>query len=677
MRMASLDVRAPDSEATTPGGASLEAGVEHPWMLVPGLLVIYLGFDAGGFFAGTTGVAAAAIAVLLAVRVLTAPDPRSGLTRFTVIALVGIACFAGLTLISHSWSHSSARALLSFDLAALYLVVTALHGAVRQTAERLRTMIYGLLVALAGVCAAGFLTRTLPHAFPLSADLQTPRISYPVTYWNALGMLAGLGILLAVHAASDRGARALPRMIAAGLLPGFAGALLLTFSRGSIAALAVGLVVYVVCSLRVSLLTTIVAAGPFTAIAVRTTYNASLLTSSNLAAQSTLAEGRHVAKVVGLCVLAAFALRGGLLVAERKLPQFRPPRRARLTAVAVAGAAVVVLVVSNTSYVNRQYDTFVNGTVANGLTRNRLTSVANDGRVELWRVAFKRFQAEPLRGYGAGTYALLWEHDRPDTSSVQDAHNLYLQTLAELGILGAVALAVFLMGLLLGSGRLLLSARQRPLGALAVAVLVAWGLHCAVDWDWQMPAVTAPVLALLAAAGSCATSGPRLRALAGISAGALRTRLPGRLVVAALCLAVGLEPALVAVSQADLDASVRAFDRNDCATAIERAGAAHRVVGSRPEPLEIIGYCYSRDGNARQAITTMKGAVSRDPGDWEFRYGLGIVTAAAGSNPLPALRSALRLDPHEPLIANAMHALRGKRPAARRHLASGLPLDVP
>jgi hypothetical protein len=304
--------------------------------------------------------------------------------------------------------------------------------------------------------------------------------------------------------------------------------------------------------------------------------------------------------------------------------------------------------------------------VANGLTRNRLTSVANDGRLELWRVAYKRFQAEPLRGYGAGTYALLWEHDRPDTSSVQDAHNLYLQTLAELGILGAVALAVFLASLLLGSGRLLVSLPQRPLGALALAVLVAWGLHSAVDWDWQMPVVTVPVLALVAAACSCATSGLRRR-----------TRLPARLVVTALCLAVGFEPALVAVSQADLDASVHAFDRNDCATAINRAQAAHRVVGSRPEPLEIIGYCYSRDGNARQAMTTMKGAVSRDPGDWEFRYGLGVVTAAAGSNPLPALRSALRLDPHEPLIADAMHALRGKRPAARRRLASSLPLDVP
>lgn len=41
-------------------------------MLVPGLLVVYLGFNAGGFFAAMTGGAAAAMAIPLAVRAMTA-----------------------------------------------------------------------------------------------------------------------------------------------------------------------------------------------------------------------------------------------------------------------------------------------------------------------------------------------------------------------------------------------------------------------------------------------------------------------------------------------------------------------------------------------------------------------------------------------------------------------------
>jgi len=315
-------------EPSSEGETSLEVLAEHLWMLVPGLLVIYLGFDAGGFFAGTTGAAGAATAVLLAIRVLTAPKPFSGLTRFGILALIGIAAFAALSLASEAWAHAPARALLSFDLAALYLAVTALCSGVQQPANRLRTMIYGLLVGLAAVCGAGLLSRTLPQVFPVASGFLSQRLSYPVTYWNALGMLAALGIVLAVHVSSDRDGPAPARILSTGLIPAFGATVLLTFSRGAIASLAVALVIYVVLAARVALLMTAVAAAPLSAIAVRTAYDAGLLGSSHPTAPAAVQQGHHVAVVVALCGLGACGLRALALIVERRLPAVGLLRRA-------------------------------------------------------------------------------------------------------------------------------------------------------------------------------------------------------------------------------------------------------------------------------------------------------------------------------------------------------------
>jgi len=654
-------------EPSSEGETSLEVLAEHLWMLVPGLLVIYLGFDAGGFFAGTTGAAGAAIAVLLAIRVLTAPSPFSGLTPFGIVALVGIAGLAALSLVSQVWSHAPARALLSFDLAALYLAVTALCSGVQQPANRLRTMIYGLLVGLAAVCGAGLLSRTLPQVFPVASGFLSQRLSYPVTYWNALGMLAALGIVLAVHVSSDRDGPAPARILSTGLIPAFGATVLLTFSRGAIASLAVALVLYVVLAPRLTLMMTAVVAAPLSAIAVHATYDASLLGSSYPTTPAAVQQGHHVAIVVALCVVGACALRAVVLFGERRLPAVAMPRWAWLAPAAAAIVAAAVLA-STSHWISREYHQFAGSAVApvTGPARARLTSGSNNGRLELWRVAWKGFEAEPLRGSGAGTYVLLWERNRPILETVQDAHSLYLQTLAELGILGAIALAMFLLGLLFGAVRLIRNRRVGPMAALAAASLIAWALHSAVDWDWEMPVVMVPVLALVAAVSASARS--RSRSAPPLAA---------RGFVGLCCLVLGVAPALVAISQADLDASVRAFERSDCRTALAGAQAAHGVVGWRPEPLEIIGYCETAHrGDGARAVSTMKSAVKRDPGDWEFHYALAIATAADGVNPLPELRNALRLDPQEGLITSAIAAFRGAPRDKRRPIALRTPLDV-
>ena len=103
---------------------------------------------------------------------------------------------------------------------------------------------------LAGTCAGttavaayALGTRALPDRLHAASDdpIAAFRLAQPVGYWNGLGLLVALGVILAVgfvaHARSRRAATA-----AAASLPVLATTLYLTFSRGAWGALGVGLV---------------------------------------------------------------------------------------------------------------------------------------------------------------------------------------------------------------------------------------------------------------------------------------------------------------------------------------------------------------------------------------------------------------------------------------------------
>jgi O-antigen ligase len=114
-----------------------------------------------------------------------------------------------------------------------------------------------------------------------------------------------------------------------------------------------------------------------------------------------------------------------------------------------------------------------------------------------WRVAAHDVRQHPLLGSGAGSFAAVWEDSsRARTGvSVRDAHNLYLETLAETGPFG-LALLLGALGLPLALTRRVWDA---PLGPSLAAAYLAFLLHAAVDWDWEIPAVVLTGLACAAA----------------------------------------------------------------------------------------------------------------------------------------------------------------------------------
>ena len=89
-----------------------------------------------------------------------------------------------------------------------------------------------------------------------------------------------------------------------------------------------------------------------------------------------------------------------------------------------------------------------------------------------------------------------WNSHRQVKIHAKHAHSLYLETLAELGVVG---LAILLVALVppLWTG---LRRRAHPMSAPVMAGLIAFLVHTGGDWTWQLPGVA---LAAIACAAAC------------------------------------------------------------------------------------------------------------------------------------------------------------------------------
>jgi O-antigen ligase len=580
------------------------------------------------------------------------------------------------TLVSAAWSDASGRALLEFDRALLYVLVFAFFGMLVPGKRRLEWGLRGFVVAAVVICGAGWISRVAADVWPIALDVQPERLSFPLTYWNALGLMSTLAIVACVHLASGERQSRLTRVLGTAAIPLLASTLLLTFSRASLVLAVVGVLVYAAIARPRRLLTTLVAVVPAVTVALIVTYRADLLASARFASPAAVGQGHDLALVVVLCVGGAALLRTLLLRFDDRLEAWRPPRTSAGTKVGVAGGIVTIVVavalaLGAPSRIDSQYQDFVHGNVV-GHTQNpraRLTSSGNNGRIPQWDVALDTFSEKPLIGNGAGTYQLLWAQKRPYLFTVIDAHSLYIEVMGEFGLVGILLIGGALVAIFVGLARRV-RGEERHVYAAVLAVATVWSIHAGLDWDWEMPAVTLWLFAL---------AGLGLSKPVGEGARAGFSFEPGRMVriVAALCVGVlAVTPAAVAVSQSNLNQAVSAFDHGDCGGAINASLSSLDALKVRPEPYEIIGYCDARLGQDHLALLEMENAVSRDPNSWETHYGLALARAAAGLDPMPQLRIAKRLNPLEPTIQEAIRSMsdKGPRQWKRRARVARLPI---
>lgn len=628
-------------------------------LAVPAALLLFLSFRAGGFFPAQHALVALVFVVLLVLRATVAEHPLAGASPLLVIAAAATALLAAWMLLSAGWSHAPGRALIEYDRTLVYLLPLVFLGTLPRHSYAPAWVVRCLALAFVIVCGAGLTTRLAPDVWSVPPSAVTDRLSYPLTYWNGLGITAAIGLVLLVHLTTSLREPRVIRVLAAALCPVMVATAYFTFSRGGILGGLIGVVLVLLVARPAGLVTGVVPAAGASVVVLLAALDMDVLASADFTSPAGVAEGHDLARLIGLAGLGAAALRAALLPVDGLIGRFnerRPPLRVRwFVAGWVAAAAVVagvLVAVGAPGFVERQYNGFVQGnlTVAEN-TRLRLLNPGNNGRLYHWRVAYDRFRAEPLHGEGAGTYEIAWDRYRPTGFDVLDAHSLYVEVMGELGLVGLALLLIALLTVLFGFVRLARGSERGPPAALFAAGTI-WALHAGIDWDWELTATGAW---LFAAGGICLAA----------PAGAARLRAPGRvarIVLGLGCLVLALTPFQVLRSQAALDDAAVAFDARDCRRTIDSALASLSATRSRPEPYLLLGYCDTRLGLHDLAVRNMELAVDRDPQSWHAWYGLAVARGAAGQDPRPAARRAQQLNPFDPLAAEAVEAFKSSRP---------------
>jgi O-Antigen ligase len=442
-----------------------------------------LAFASGGYFDEARLVALIAAWALAAGAVLLsgAPLPRS---RAGLAAVGALAGYAGWIALSTTWAPLKGPAGDDMERALLYVGAFVAVAAAFRPRGAARAVEPALAAGAFVVTGYGVIGRLLPGIVREHATLSSAgRLDQPLTYWNATGALAALGLVLCARIAGDNDRRRELRCAAAAAAVPLAAGVYLSFSRGAIAALAAGIVVLLVAAprwIQLRAAAICLEAGALGAAACAAPGGVRDLAGS---AHTREAEGA----VVFVVLLALMALAAAVMAwAQRtelagtsRLGRLPLPRWAPAAAAALVVAIVVVpvLVAKGTTTATPRF----------GETSARLGSVGSN-RYEYWKVAVKVAADHPLAGVGASGFAVEWLRRRDISDAARDAHSLELETLAELGIAGFALLCALLVAVALAARRV---HRDDPaLAAGPIAGLALWTLHAAIDWDWEMPALT-------------------------------------------------------------------------------------------------------------------------------------------------------------------------------------------
>jgi cytochrome c-type biogenesis protein CcmH/NrfG len=464
------------------------------------------------------------IGALLCAAALLVPDARAQRLHGGPV-LLAVALLTAYTAVSIVWSLAPSDSWIESSRTFGYLSAFAGTMALARVAPRhWPSLLHGIAIACVAVCAWALLTKVFPEA--LAEDETYARLRAPYDYWNSVGLTAATGVIVLLWLGARRSGRPAANALAWPAIALCEVALMLSYSRGALLALAIGLLFwFAVVPLRLRGAIVLLGASAGAAVVVAWAFSMTGLTTDDLPMEVRSDTGHELGALLllMLAVLLAVGLAAGFLSSERPAS----PQAKRLAGRVVLGVVALLPVVAVIALatapggidgqVSKAWDQLTDpGAATPANTPDRLTATSSV-RARYWEEAFDVHSLSPWVGTGAGAYAVVRDRFRTGTLYVRHAHGYVPQTLADLGWAG---LGLSLLALLLWGWAAFRVAGLRPRDrglpwdaervgmATLIAVALVFGVSSAVDWTWFVPANA--LMGLVAAAWVAAR--PPLRA---------------------------------------------------------------------------------------------------------------------------------------------------------------------
>ncbi len=576
-----------------------------------------------------------------------------------------VAAFAALTVltvVSVTWSFTPADTWLDAERMLAYLAVLAGGVALGRLAPgRAGAVVEGIALGSVVITAYAVLTKVFPGI--LAPDEPYARLRPPFDYWNGVGVAAAMGIPPLLWLGARRSGHAAANALAWPALGLCIVGLLLSYSRGALLMLIIGLAFWfalVPLRLRAVLVLLGVLAVTLPVIAWAFAQDGLTLDQPPLSLRESAGLQFGAVLLVMFVVLTIAGLAAGFLAAHRPPSERARQRAGRVLVLAlVCMPAIAILALANApggisgqaSKAWRQATDPNARSPAN--TPGRLTATSSV-RARYWREAIKVYELSPWIGTGPGAYSELRLRFRTDRSSIRHAHGYVPQMLSDLGWAG-MALSLLTLGAWLWAASRALGLRRRSRGrpwdaervslATLTTVVVVFGLHSAVDWTWFIPGNAVPALLCAGFVASYAAPGENVLL-------ASRGRRPGGVLVGGLVMLVALAASWAALQPVRSEnAEAAAFNRLDEGQ-VPQAAAIAQIAHERDpfalNPLFDIAAIDTGRGDTAGARSALERAVQLEPRTAETWRRLGEFRRDVlhdYKSALKAYRTAYYLDP--------------------------------
>jgi hypothetical protein len=667
---------------------------------IAGVLCLVTFYAKGGLSLETMTVTEMALTcasgLAIAAAVVLAPAGRHAYGVWSVALLLA---FAVLTALSVVWSvqpdESWQDAGRMFAYCGVFAAAVAL---VRVDPGRWTAVLGGVTLGAVIVCGYALLTKIFPGDLVPASTYA--RLDQPYGYWNAIGLTAALGAVCCMWLGARRTGHALLSALAYPAMGLLLLTLLLAYSRGALAALAVGVVLWL-CLVPLRLRgAAVLIVGALGAGAVAAwDFSTHALSTEGVALGARATAGHRLgALVVAMVLLLALAGVAIGFLTSRRAPSPATRRRAGallLALIALAALGFVGALAQShrglTGSVSHAVDALTNPNAKPpSNTAGRLTAVASV-RARYWKEALQIFEAHPPLGAGALGYHTARLRYRTVTIDVHHAHGFVVQTLADLGIVGLIAALALLGCWMAAAGRAThplnrrwgswgdVRARTMPrwrsislpytperIGLLTMlCVVVVFGVHSFIDWTWYVPG---NALVALLFAGWLAGRGPLAPGRAS-AAGELDPR--GGRTSGSDWAPAWRRPRLAEAGRMRLGVALAVIVA--ALLAVWSQWQPQRSEDARQQALALVA------GDPGAALARAHAAVDRDPLSVQALFALSAVQQAAGqAAPAQAtLQRAVRLQPSNPetWLHLGLYEIRGTPRSALSDLEAAIYLD--